>query len=280
MAPPSSTPAPSSPTGGGSTAASSTGSSTAVRPIEAANDRRAPEPVIERPPRSEPSPTRTSKPARRVEVRRPERRPVEVAAASPPKSERKHSGRSMQDLKAEATGLYRSKNFSAAAQAISSSLAGFGPDDSKDLKTLAGIYSQLGKAYAVGMAPGTKAIEALPALQRALSYDREVGGAHGTEIRERIGVVAPKAASSFMAAKSFEQALQAVRVAEAVGSTSESLRAVRSSLEGIAHDLLSDARRELSSDPDGAKQKLRQVLAIVEPKSPLHAQAQKLLNGQ
>jgi tetratricopeptide (TPR) repeat protein len=186
----------------------------------------------------------------------------------------------MQDLKAEATGLYRSKNFSGAAQAINASLAGFGPDDAKDLKTLAGIYSQLGKAYAVGMAYGTRATDALPALQRALSYDREVGGAYGSEIRERIGVVAPKAASSFMAAKSFEQALQSVRVAESVGSTSESLKSVRSSLDGIAHELLSDARRELSSDPDDAKQKLRQVLAIVEPKTPLYVQAQKLLNGQ
>jgi hypothetical protein len=83
-----------------------------------------------------------------------------------------------------------------------------------------------------------------------------------------------------MAAKSFEQALQAVRVAESVGSTSESLKSVRSSLDGIAHELLSDARRELSSDPDDAKQKLRQVLAIVEPKTPLYVQAQKLLNGQ
>ncbi|HEY6175209.1 MAG TPA: hypothetical protein VIX73_12215, partial [Kofleriaceae bacterium] len=221
-----------------------------------------------------------SKPAKHVEIRRAERRPIEVAAAPPPKSERKHSGRSMQDVKAEATGLYRSKNFSAAAAAITQALAGFGPDDAKDLRTIAGIYAQLGKAYAVGMAPGTKATEALPALQRAISYDRDVGGAYSAEMRERLATVATKAASSFMAAKSFEQALQAVRVAEAAGSTSESLKAVRSSLDGIAHDLVSDARRELSSDPDAAKQKLRQVLAIVEPKSPLYAQAQKLLNGQ
>src|SRR5262249_17909099 len=77
----------------------------------------------------------------------------------------------------------------------------------------------------------------------------------------------------------FEQALQAVRVAESVGSASDSLRAVRSSLEGIAHDLLTDARKELSTDPEGAKQKARQVLGIVEVKSPLYAQAQKLIKA-
>ena len=204
---------------------------------------------------------------------------MEVAAAPPPSARPKHTGRSASDLKAEATGLYRSKNFSGAALAISSSLTGFSSDDTRDLKNIAGIYTQLGKAYAIGMGPGTKAIDAFQALRSAINYDREVGGAYQSELRERLAQVAPKAANSYMAAKSYEQALQAVRAAEQVGSTSESLQVVRSSLEGTAHDLLSDARREMASDPDGARQKARQVLGIVEPKSPLYAQAQKLING-
>jgi hypothetical protein len=228
-------------------------------------------------PRSEPP--RPTKTAKHAEVRRPEHRAVEVAAAAPAAAKPKHSGRSVADLKAEATGLYRSKNFSGAALAISSSLTGFSSDDTRDLKNIAGIYTQLGKAYAVGMGPGTRAIDAFQALRNALNYDRDVGGAYQSELRERLAQVAPKAANSYMAAKSYEQALQAVRAAEQVGSTSESLQVVRSSLEGTAHDLLSDARKEIASDPDGAKQKARQVLGIVEPKSPLYAQAQKLLSG-
>lgn len=141
------------------------------------------------------------------------------------------------------------------------------------------MYSQLGKAYAIGMAPGTKPIDALGALRRAISYDREVGSSHIGELQERLGSVAPRAAASYMAAKEYESAFQAVRQAEAVGSKSTSNQTVRSVLEAIASDLLRAAQSDLTSDPEGAKKRLHQVLGMVDAKNPLYVRAQKLLNG-
>jgi hypothetical protein len=228
------------------------------------------------------APPRTERkaPPRRAEPKKPERKSTEVATASPaPRTERKHAGRSVQDVKAEATGLYRSKNFSGAAQEITSALAGFGNEDTKDLKSLAAIYTQLGKAYAIGLAPSTKPIDAYQALLRAIAYDREVGSAYTPELQDRLAAIAPRAATSYMAARSYEQALQAVRMAESLSSRSDNLKIVRGMLEDTAKELLRAARGELSSDPDAARQKLRQVMAMVEPRNPLYAQAQKLLSG-
>lgn len=239
-----------------------------------AADRTAPAPRqdVTPPARSE------RKPTRHVEAKKPERKPVEVAAA-PSKPERKHGGRSLLEVKNEATGLYRSKNFSGAALAITSSLSGFSGEDARELKSLAAIYGQLGKAYAVGMAPGTKPTEAYQALVRAIPYDREVGAAYGAELQDKLAAIAPRAATSYMAGKSYEQALQAVRTAESLNSKSENLKIVRGMLEDTAKELLRAARSELSSDPESAKQKLRQVQGMVEPRNPLYIQAGKLLNG-
>ena len=35
----------------------------------------------------------------------------------------------------------------------------------------------------------------------------------------------------------------------------------------------------MGSDKESAKQKLRQIRAIIDPRNPLHAKATKLLNG-
>jgi len=226
---------------------------------------------------TEPTRARPTRPVKHTEPRKPEHK-VEVAVA-PPARPSAHGGRSLADVKSEATGLYRSKNFSGAAQAINSALSGFSGDDVKDLKSIAGIYSQLGKAYAVGMAPGTRPIEAYQNLLRALDYDGEVGKAYAQEIRDRLAALAPRAATSFMASKSFEQAFQAVRKAEEFGSRSDDLKIVRQALEERAKELLRTARTELASDPDDAKQKLRQVQGMVERQNTLWQQASKLLNG-
>jgi hypothetical protein len=218
---------------------------------------------------------KTTRPVKHTEPRREHK--AEVAAA--PRSEKHHGGRSVQDVKNEATGLYRSKNFSGAALAINSSLSGFSGDDVKDLKGIAAIYSQLGKDYAVGMAPGTKPIEAFQALRRANAYDREVGGAYSVELHDKLLAIAPRAATSYMAAKSYEQAFQAVREAEGLGSHTDDLKIVRSNLEDKAKELLRAARSELASDPEAAKQKLHQIQSMVDRSNQVWQQAAKLLNG-
>ncbi|HEX8108571.1 MAG TPA: hypothetical protein VF516_12645, partial [Kofleriaceae bacterium] len=224
------------------------------------------------------SSAKTTRPVKHTEPRKPEHK-AEVAMAPPARPAPHHGGRSLQDVKSEATGLYRSKNFGGAAAAINSSLSGFSGDDVKDLKAIAAIYSQLGKAYAVGMAPGTKPVEAYQALLRASDYDREVGSAYSVDLRDKLVAIAPRAATSYMAAKSFEQAFQAVRKAEELGSRSDDLKIVRQNLEDKAKELLRTARSEIATDPDAAKQKLRQVQGMVERQNTLWQQAAKLLNG-
>jgi hypothetical protein len=221
------------------------------------------------------------RPTRRVEPRRPDRadrKPVEVAVAAP-RADKKHGGRSMQDVKAEAGGLYKTRNFSGAAQLLTSSLSGFGSDDAKELKSIAAIYAQLGRAYNIGMAPGTKATEAYQALRRAIDYDRDVGSAYIPEMQDKLSGVATRAASSYMASHEYELAFQAVRMAESLGSKSTNNATVRTLLEETASDLYRTAQSELASDPDGAKKKARQILGMVDTRNPLYARAQKLING-
>lgn len=219
---------------------------------------------------------KTARPVKHTEPRRSEHR-TEVAAA--PRAEKHHAGRSLQDVKGEATGLYRSKNFSGAAVAIKSALSAFSGDDVKELQSLAAIYTQLGRDYSVGMAPGTKPIDAYQALLRANDYDREVGGAYGPELHDKLAAIAPRAATSYMAAKSFDQAFLAVRKAEELGSRTDDLKIVRQNLTDKAKELLHTAHGELASDPEAAKQKLHQVQSMVDRQSSLWQQAAKLLNG-
>ena len=129
------------------------------------------------------------------------------------------------------------------------------------------------------MAYGTKPTEAYQALLRAIDYDREVGTAYTQELRDKLSAIAPRAATSYMAAKSFEQAFQAVRMAESLGNKSDDLKIVRQNLEDRARELLRTAQGELASDPEGAKQKLHQIQGMVERGNPTWQQATKLLGG-
>lgn len=200
-----------------------------------------------------------------------------IEIESPPP--RKHSGRTLQDIKSEAGVLYRRKDFGGAAAIATAGVSSTSGIDAQELKTMAAIYGQLGKTYSVGMAPGTKATDAFVALNRAINFDREVGGAYVAEVQEKLVVVASRAAMLYMAARDYEAAFQAVKMSDSLGSTSPSNKTVREKLDAVAGDLYRSAQAELSSDRESAKQKLRQILGMVEPRNPLHAKATKLLNG-
>ncbi|HET7501112.1 MAG TPA: FHA domain-containing protein [Kofleriaceae bacterium] len=221
----------------------------------------------------------TRHPSARSESVRADSERTEKAEVAAARNDKRRGGRSMLDVKNDATALYHARNFGGAATLVTSSLSSFSGDDAQELKNLAAIYSQLGKAYAVGMAPATKPTDAFVALRRAVNFDHDVGGAFTAELQERLIATAPRAAGSYMAAKEFESAFQAVRVSENLGSTSPSNKTIRGMLEGIASDLLRAAQGEMASDPESAKKKLRQILSIVDSKHPIFIKAQKLLTG-
>ena len=96
--------------------------------------------------------------------------------------------------KSRADELYKAKNFAGASAALKAGSTNVGEEDAKELRNLAAIYSQFGKAYALGMAPGTAPKDALEQLKKAKNLDGSAGGAYTGEIEGRIGQVAPKAA--------------------------------------------------------------------------------------
>jgi hypothetical protein len=54
---------------------------------------------------------------------------------------------------------------------------------------------------------------------------------------------------------------------------------VRSKIDDYAAELYNQASREIDSNPSDAKQKLRQIKGLVEPKSTWAVKADKLLAG-
>ncbi len=239
-------------------------------------DKRTPKHTPDKRPEKKPPPSRND--AARVE---PDRSPkIEVATANAnAKTDKKHGGRSTQDVKNDANALYRAKRFADAATLVTSSLPAFSGADSQELKAVAAVYSQLGKTYNVGMAPGTKPIDAFVALRKAIGYDRDAGSAYVAEMEHVLVTVASKAALSYTAAKEYELAFTAVRTAESLGSQSPTNKSVRDRLEELATELLRSAASDQATDPEGAKKKLHQIQGMVDPKSPTYAKATKQLSG-
>lgn len=242
-----------------------------TEPAEPTEPAPPPPPARSAPTRSAPV-TRT--PPRRVPERVEKRAKPEPEAPAP-----KKRGRVMQEAKSEADALYRKKDFAGAATVVANAAATLSGADAADLKSIAAVYKQLGQLFNVGMAPGTKATDAFGALNRAVTYDRDLGGAFTAEIQKRLVSVAARAASSFMASKEYDSAFRAVKTAEDLGSTSPTNKAVRDSLEAAANDLYRAASRDAANDITEAKRKLRQIQGMVDSKTAVYAKATKLLNS-
>ncbi len=180
--------------------------------------------------------------------------------------------------RAKAEQLYRAKNFTAASSTLRAAAGSADADEATDLKTLAAAYEKFGRLYNLGMAEGTSTKDAWAALNKAKSYDNGAGSEFASEIDARLAKIAPKAAVTFMAARDFLGAKRAVALAEAAGNKNATTESVRASLEQRAGELVKQAQAELSSDPGSAKQKLKQAQSLVDPKSPWHQKAGKLLS--
>jgi hypothetical protein len=266
---------------------------TAPKPERAPMTIAPPPPVITTTPRGRtddaPRPERPTVAAKRPErhserVDKPERSEKKVAAVKPdnpaPEPEappRKH--RSLQDLRHDADALYRKKDFNGAAAVLSSAQPAFAGAEAQQLLSTAKAYVQFRSAYNVGMAPATKATDAFVALRQALTYDKDLGGNYTSEIQEKLVGVATRAAVSYMAAHEYESAYLAVRTSDTLGNPGSTIKSVRDKLQQVASDLYRAALNELTTDPDSAKRKLRQILGMVDAKTQVYANASKLLNG-
>lgn len=177
-----------------------------------------------------------------------------------------------------ANGMYKNKKFNDAANVLATAAKTASEDEASDLRDKSKKYGLLGKAYAQGMAPAQKATIAFEALQQASNLDANVGGEHQTEINDKRAAIAPKAAVAFSASKEWGKARTAYQVAQRAGSSDPNLAIVKQKLEAAANELYVAANAEASSNPGPAKEKLKQIRTIVDPKSPIAIKAQALLN--
>ena len=230
-----------------------------------------PEPKVE--PKAEPKVE-----ARKVEPKREVKKEPKLEPKREVKKEKRVAATDTADVRDKADSLYRSKRFNDAASALRSAAGSFGDGDAKDLKSLAAVYEQLGKAYNIGMASSTSPDAAFKQLQVALNMENSAGGAFKDEIRAKLSSVAPRAALSFVSNKDYASAAAAVRLAEQKGATS-STKLVRAQLESRAKELYEQAAKELDANPGEAKAKLKQIKGLVESKSPWYQKAEKLLSG-
>jgi len=120
-------------------------------------------------------------------------------------------------------------------------------------------------------APGSKVISSAP------NYDERVGNAFESEISAKLEQVAPKAAISYIAAGKLAEAHTAIGAAGS--SSDDNVKAVRQKLESEAGKIYSEALKEMDSSPDSAREKFKQILGIVDSKSPWYQKANKQLKG-
>ncbi len=195
-----------------------------------------------------------------------------------PKAKSKSVAFDASGAKNKADEQYRAKQFAAAAATLKSAAKNAGGDDATSLNSLAAIYQQFGAAYNVGMAAGTKPVEAFERLRKAQSLDNSAGKAFSDDITSQLSKVAPKAAVAYMGAKEWTKAKQAVAVADATGGGNATTKEVKKALEREANNLYKEAMAILSSDAAGAKDKLKQIRGMVDASSPIAAKAQAQLN--
>jgi pSer/pThr/pTyr-binding forkhead associated (FHA) protein len=165
----------------------------------------------------------------------------------------------------KAKALYRDKKFLEAAAAAK------GAD-----RNVSGLYAQLATAYNNGTRPSAKPAAAWTSLRSALTFDRQLGGAHAAEIQAKQSSIAAQAAVGFASAKNMSEALAAVKVAEAAGADTSLTRRL---ISDYALELYTAAKEEIDSNRTAALAKLRQVKSLLPPTNTTYTKADKLLNA-
>ncbi len=218
-----------------------------------------------KPPKPEPKPEPKSEP--KSEPKERDAAPTRVAAATDTSGAR-----------SRAEELYHAKKFKDAASVLQTAAKTASSREASQLRTLAGAYTNFGALYNLATSPSTKATDAFEKLIRSQSYDNEAGRYFARDIDAKLREVAPKAAVQYMGTSRYEDAALAARYAENLGVTSQTIKGVRQKLEQVAGDLYAQAKSELSTNPDSAKQKAKRIKAMVDTSSRWFQLANQLLN--
>jgi len=252
---------------------------------------REPEPEIEMPAgaaaaaRSEPSPSRAAEPTpprASKPAPRPPRRTATRVEDPEPTPARATPAKSPAAAKKKAQSQYAARDFKGAAATLRAAADVFGPDEteSDELTSLADDYDAVGSGITAGnAATASNAVDAMNAFLRAQQSDRRAGGVHAAYLRDRVALVAPKAAASFMAKGNLEMAKRAADTAVTAGAgSSATVVQVRQSLERKAGEIYASAVKIQATKPDDARLLYRRILKIVETTSPWYAKAYRAVN--
>jgi hypothetical protein len=226
-------------------------------------------PVTPKPP--PPDRPRITSPGRGLDIDTPTPKPP--AAAATPKA--------LAAATKKADGLYKAKDWKAAATTLRDAIGTSTDADAKALKSRAADYESIGTNLNAALAFGTsRAPEALAAYKKAMAADRRAGGAHQGFLRDKIADVAPRAAASYMAKQNYEMAKAAADDAVNVGAGgTPMIEGVRNSLDRRAGEFYATALKVQKSKPEDAKSLARRITKMVPSSSPWYAKAVKLLSA-
>jgi pSer/pThr/pTyr-binding forkhead associated (FHA) protein len=209
-----------------------------------------------------------------------------VAARPPKKEEPKDpapstkkvavaTGGDTSGARSKADELYKKRKFSDAANTLNAAAKTADDDEAKELRAKADYYTKLGKALNTGEAPAQDAIVAYQSLRSAANYDANVGGFYKSEIDDKLGSAASKAAFKYLANKDWQNARTAVIQAENHGA-GDSVGTVKTKLESVARDLYGEAQKDNFASQN-SKDMLKQIMVIVDSKSTWYQKAAKAI---
>jgi len=251
--------------------------------VAVAKTTKAPDPVKDDPPKADVKKTAAKKKpvvAKKANIRK--RRPLRrVKRRWTPRVRRVSTA----PARRRALAQYRNKQFKAASTTLNAmaSNKSVSKKEADKLRSLATNYT----AVAANLRKGSNSknrnpTSAMAAYRRALSLDRRAaGGAHASFIRIQLGIVAPKAAGSYMAQGRFSAAKKAADAAVNYGSGgSPAVRRVRAGLARKAAAYYRTAMRIRKKAPMSAKMKLRAILKMVDAKNVWYRRAYSALNNR
>jgi len=234
-----------------------------------------------------PKPTakKTPKPKTKVAVRRPHPRIARRRRVRRPVRRWRPRRMSTLSTRRRALSLYRKKQFSSAAKVLrtTASNARVNKKDAATLRAMATNYEAVSANLArAARTKNSNPTASMAAYRRALRLDQRSGhSAHSSYIRIQLGIVAPKAAASYMVQGRYAAAKKAADAAVNYGSGgSAQVRRVRMGLSRKAAQMYRTALGLRKSNKFRSKLYLRRILKMVAAKNVWYQRAYKLLNSR
>ncbi|HET6610425.1 MAG TPA: FHA domain-containing protein [Kofleriaceae bacterium] len=222
-------------------------------------------------PQPEPAPAPALRPA-------PRPRPKKPPHAAPHPASKTNNSTIIRRAESRASAAYQRRALAEAADIASAAARQTDGRDSRHFRTLAQRYNDLDKNLKSGSKNRfSNAPAAMRSFSRALSIDRQLGGAHASYIRAQLGTAAPKAAAAYMVQHRYDKAYAATVVASRYGGANNAMvRQVSRALASKAAGLYRQASVLRRSDPQKARKLLSEAMSMVPKSSDTYKKSSQL----